>query len=179
MKDYYPEEITFCYWGNPILRKESSKIEDPESEELEEFIEKMKIALKEHNGLGLAGNQVNLDKRLALVTFPKEGEFSEIKALINPEILELSEETEIEEEGCLSFPKLYLKVQRPYRIKAKAYIHGEGETIIEAEGLLAREICHEVDHLDGIVFIDRISQMKRSLIKKDLREIAKKYSNVK
>ncbi len=176
MPDEYPKELSFCYWGNPILRERTVEIEDPESKELREFIRKMRAKLEEHNGLGLAANQVNCNRRICLVTFLKNNEFSDTRVLINPEIIEKSEESEVSEEGCLSFPELYKNISRPKKIKVKAYIPGEGETVFEVEDITARVICHEVDHLNGIVFIDHLSQTQRSLIKKELKRIAKEYN---
>lgn len=176
MADIYPEILEFCYWGNPILRKKGIQVEDPESVETANYIEKMRDKLEEHDGLGLAAQQVNCDRRICLVSFPKEDDFSDIRALINPEIIESSEETETAEEGCLSFPKIYQEITRPYRIKVRAYFHGEGEKVIKAEGLLARILQHEIDHLNGVVFIDHLSYSARSMLKKDLKRIAEEYN---
>jgi len=176
MSDYYPEELAFCYWGNPILRKKTIIVENPESPETSEFIAKMREKLAEHEGLGLAANQVNSDRRICLVAFPREDDYSVVRALINPEIIEIGEETEIAEEGCLSFPGIYRDIERPLTIKVQGYIPGEGETEFEAKGLLARIISHEVDHLNGVVFIDHLSQTTRSLLRKELRRIAEQYN---
>lgn len=177
MADVYPEKLAFTYWDNPILRKKTIDIEEKESQNTREFIEAMLEKLVEHDGLGLAANQVGSDRRICLVAFPRKGDFSEVKALINPRILGESEEVIENDEGCLSFPGLYLKINRPERIEVQAYIPGEGDVRFEAEGILARIICHEVDHLDGIVFIDRISKIRRSLIKRQLREIIENYGS--
>ncbi len=174
MSDKFPEKLKFCYWGNPILREKAVKVENPESPETQEFIEKMRLILEEHDGLGLAANQVNCNRRVCLAAFPKEGEYPEMKVLINPVILEKSKKTVRREEGCLSFPGIYKDIDRPGKIKVKAYITGEGERIFEAEELLARIICHEVDHLNGVVFIDHLSYLSRSLLKKELKRIAEK-----
>ena len=176
MTDSFPEKLEFCYWGNPILRKTAIPVQEPESDETTDFIAKMREKLFEHDGLGLAANQVGCDRKICLVAFPKENDFSDIRALINPEIIEKSEKTHIAEEGCLSFPKIYRDIERPVSIKVSAFIQGKGEVVFEANDLLARIICHEVDHLNGVVFIDHLSQMKRSLLKKQLRQIAEKYS---
>jgi peptide deformylase len=171
MADLFPKELSFCYWGNPLLRKRCIPVENPGLPELIAFIKEMKSLLIAKNGLGLAANQVGCDRRVCLISFPKEDDYSEIKALVNPVIFEASKESIIAEEGCLSFPKLYEDVSRPKLIKVKAFIPGEGEVCFEASGILAREICHELDHLDGVVFIDRLSQLKRTLLKKELDRI--------
>ena len=176
MADDYPDKLDFCYWGNSILRHKADRVLQPDSEETADFIERMKERLTDHDGLGLAANQVSSEKNLCLVMLPGEDGFSEPVALVNPEILEKSEETELREEGCLSFPEIYVPIERPKRIKVRAHIPGEGEKEIEAEGIGARVICHEVDHLNGIVIIDHISYSKRSMLKKKLREIASKHN---
>ncbi len=176
MPDIYPEILEFCYWGNPILRRKGVEVENPESAETAEYIEKMREKLKEHDGLGLAAQQVDCDRKICLVSFPKENDYSDVRALVNPEIIEQSEETRTAEEGCLSFPKLYIDVERPYRVKVKAYFPGEGVRTFEAEGLLARILQHEIDHLNGVVFIDHLSFSARSLLKKDLKLISKEYN---
>ncbi len=175
MADLFPEKLEFCYWGNPILRKKAIDVEDPESAETTEFIQEMREKLEEHDGLGLAAQQVGCDRKICLVCFPKKDDYSDVRALVNPEILEMSEETDIAEEGCLSFPKLYADVARSSKIRVRATIPGQGEIEFEAEGLLARILQHEIDHLNGVVFIDRISYTARSLMKKDLARIAKNF----
>jgi len=176
MPDRFPKELKFCYWGNPIIRKKTIEIENPESEETGRFVEKMMGKLKEHDGLGLAANQVNCDRRICLVTFLKKDDYSHVEALINPHIIEQSGEIVINEEGCLSFPKLYLQIPRREHIKVRAYIHGKGNVEFEADGLMATIILHETDHLDGVVFIDHLSQLRRTMIRKELRRIAKEYN---
>jgi peptide deformylase len=173
MADVFPKKPFFCFWGNPILRKRCSPVEDTELPELLSFIEEMKKILREKNGLGLAANQVGCDKRVCLISFPKEDDYNEVKALVNPVIVESSKEQVISEEGCLSFPKLYEDVSRPKLVKVKAYIPGEGERILDVEDVVAREVCHELDHLDGVVFIDRLSHLRRALIKKELDKISR------
>ncbi|HHS50158.1 MAG TPA: peptide deformylase [candidate division Zixibacteria bacterium] len=177
MSDEYPSELKFCYWGNPMLRKKTNEVEEPESPETLEFVEKMREKMREHDGLGLAATQVNCDRRICLVAFPKEDDYSEVKALVNPVIIEKSDETELYEEGCLSFPGLYIKIERPVRLKVRAHIIGEGEVEISAEGLLAEVLSHEIDHLDGIVFIDHLPQIRRTLIAKELKRIAREYND--
>ncbi len=178
MPDEFPAELKFCYWGNPILRKMAIAVENPESEETNDFIQRMREKLKEHDGLGLAANQVGCDRRVCLVAFPKEDDYSEIKALINPEIIESSDEKAIYEEGCLSFPALWLKIERPYKVKVRAFIHGEGEAEFEAEGTLAEVLSHEIDHLNGVVFIDHLPQIRRVLLSKELKRIAMEHNDL-
>lgn len=176
MIDIYPDELKFCYWGNPILRKKAIDIVDPNSAELASFIEKFLMKLEEHNGAGLSANQVGCDRNLCLVCFPRKDDYSEPKVLINPRIVQKSKELVVNEEGCLSFPKLYLDISRPEWIDVEAYIYGEGNVAFRAEKTLARIICHEVDHLNGVLFIDHISQLKRTLIKKELKKISQEFN---
>ena len=177
MADEYPEELTFCYYGNPILRKKTIEVEDPESDETVRFVERMMERLQEKSGLGLAANQVNCDRRICLVTFPKKDDYSDVKALINPHIIEQSGDIVVHEEGCLSFPDMYLQIPRREKARVRAYIHGEGEVEFEADGLLAEIVLHETDHLDGVLFIDHLSQVRRAMLRKELRRISREYND--
>lgn len=159
-------------YENPILRKKSTevdKIDDNLREILDEMVKTMKLA----NGIGLAANQVGIDKRFFVL-----GIENEVYKIINPEILEYGEEEVEFEEGCLSIPGIYRKVTRPKKIKVR-YMD-ENENIIEKEldEILSRAFQHEYDHLDGVLFIDKISPLSRNLIRKKL-EIMKKNSRTR
>ena len=121
-------------------------------------------------GIGLAAPQVGVTKRVLVVDVaPKDAPRDPIR-MANPEILWRSEEMEIYEEGCLSLPEQYADVERPAKIRVR-YLDEKGETQErEAEGLLATCIQHEMDHLDGIIFVDHLSALKRKMI---LRKLAK------
>ena len=123
-------------------------------------------------GVGLAAPQVGVVQRIAVIE--TTGGEKEPLVLINPDIYFFSDEKEENEEGCLSIPDINLKVTRPARVSVRAFDeHGREFTIENAEGLLARAIQHETDHLDGIMFVDRASVIARKMIDKKLKRLAK------
>lgn len=134
--------------GDDILRKKSKKIEVINKRILT-LIEDMKETMYEAHGVGLAAPQVGILKRLVVIDVG-EGPI----VLINPEILETSG-SQLDEEGCLSIPGREEEVERPNYVKVKALNEKGEEIIIEGEELLARAMCHEIDHLDGVLFIDK------------------------
>lgn len=135
--------------GDNILRKKSRSV-DKINDRILTLIEDMKETMYEAHGVGLAAPQVGILKRVVVIDVG-EGPI----ALINPEIIETKGNV-IDEEGCLSIPEREGKVDRPEYVKAKA-LNEKGEVIeIEGSGLLARAICHELDHLDGVLFIDKL-----------------------
>ena len=135
--------------GDNILRKKSRRV-DKINDRILTLIEDMKETMYEAHGVGLAAPQVGILKRVVVIDVG-EGPI----ALINPEIIE-TKGSIIDEEGCLSIPERDGKVERPEYVKAKA-LNEKGEAIeIEGNGLLARAICHELDHLDGVLFIDKL-----------------------
>ncbi|MFN8006555.1 MAG: peptide deformylase [Terriglobia bacterium] len=120
-------------------------------------------------GVGLAAPQIGVLKRLIIVdpTFgKKEGS---LLMLVNPEII-LAEGEQYEEEGCLSIPEFTAKVHRPFRIAVSGKRVSGDEIVIEGEGLLSRVLCHEIDHLNGVLFIDHLSSLKRDIIKRKIRK---------
>lgn len=128
-------------------------------------------------GLGLAANQIGLDLRLAVVKIKKEGNADLNIVLINPEMVE-SSGSMYEEEGCLSFPCLFVRVKRFSKVKIRA-LNEKGLPIeINAEGLFARALQHELDHLDGIVFISRLSLASRLKLKPALFRLKKQWKKI-
>jgi peptide deformylase len=129
-------------------------------------------------GIGLAAIQVAQPLRLITMDLAKKNEEGEVtpqpRVFINPEILSSSEEMSVYEEGCLSIPEYYEEVERPARVKVK-YLDREGESReIEANGLLATCLQHEIDHINGVLFIDHISKLKRDRVIKKFTKAAKK-----
>lgn len=154
-------------YGNPVLRKKAEKVEEI-NEEILELLNSMAETMYDAPGVGLAGPQVGELKRLAVID--TEGV---LKKVINPEILEFSDEMDIAEEGCLSIPGIYGNVERPNKVKVK-YLNEKGEEIIEElEGMPARAFQHETNHLDGILFVDKVSTLKKRLIAKKLMKLKK------
>jgi peptide deformylase len=124
-------------------------------------------------GLGLAAPQVDVRKRLLVVDISRDPDARDPKFLINPEILEASEDLFKYEEGCLSLPEHYAEVERPAKIKV-GYLGRDGAPReIEAENVLATVIQHEMDHLDGVLFVDHLSRLKRSVILRKLKKFKK------
>ena len=125
-------------------------------------------------GVGLAAVQIGVPKRVVTIDATRGEEEKKPIALINPEILWTSEEKSIIEEGCLSIPEFIDEVERPQRIKAR-FTNLKGETVeVEAEGLFARVLQHEIDHLNGVLFIDHLSKLKRDRVTKKFAKAAKR-----
>jgi peptide deformylase len=120
-------------------------------------------------GIGLAAPQVDVSRRLIVVDLSVGENPDDLIVLVNPEII--SKEGQIVgEEGCLSVPDITEKVSRPYRVRVKGLNLEGRETSVEGEDMLARALCHEIDHLDGKLFIERLSPLKRALVKKKIRK---------
>ena len=158
---------------DPILRKKASPLEKV-SEEVKTILNDMAETMYNAPGIGLAGNQVGVLKRLVVMDCSTDEEDPNLIKMINPEIVNSSDEKEELEEGCLSIPDHKSIVKRPANVKVK-YLNIDGiEKTLDAEGLLAACVQHEIDHLNGILFVDHISRIKRDMIlrkvKKQLRE---------
>lgn len=162
----YPEEN---------LAKVCTPIEQVDAE-LNQFIDDMFETMYEHEGIGLAAPQVNVLKRV--ITIDIEGDKTNQIVLINPEILEAEGETGIEE-GCLSIPGCRALVPRKERLKVKALNRKGEEFILEADGLLAICIQHEIDHLNGVLFVDHISALKRQRFKEKMLKLKKQINRSK
>jgi peptide deformylase len=155
---------------DPILRKKASPLEKV-SEEVKTILNNMAETMYNAPGIGLAGNQVGVLKRLVVMDCSTDEEDPNLIKMINPEIVNSSDEKEELEEGCLSIPDHKSIVKRPANVKVK-YLNIDGiEQTLDAEGLLAACVQHEIDHLNGILFVDHISRIKRDMI---LRKIKKK-----
>lgn len=123
------------------------------------------------NGIGLAANQIGIAKRVFVIGSKNIPGFPEPFAVFNPEIKEISPEEVLDKEGCLSYPGLFLNVKRPAWVVA-TYQDRDGNTKeIKVDGYLAKCFQHEYDHLDGICFVDRVSQMKLNLAMKKIRKM--------
>lgn len=136
---------------DPVLRKKSRKVEQFD-ERLHQLLDDMAETMYDADGVGLAAPQIGILKRVIVVDVGDE-----LIELVNPEILE-SRGKQRGQEGCLSIPGLYEDVTRPQWVKVKAQDRYGREFIIEGEDLLARAFCHEIDHLEGILFTDRLNE---------------------
>ncbi|MBC7217596.1 MAG: peptide deformylase [Candidatus Caldatribacterium sp.] len=156
-------------YGSSVLREKARPITDL-TQEIVDLAQDMRETMHAFSGIGLAGNQVGVPLRIITVLHP---ETKEDLVIINPEITAVSSEKELGEEGCLSIPEVYGKVERALRVVVRG-INLQGKEIrIEAEGLLARVFQHEIDHLDGILFVDRLHPAKRLLLSNKLKKIAR------
>lgn len=125
-------------------------------------------------GIGLAAPQIGVMKRIVVMDLAKEDEEPAPMVLINPEILKVSEETQVTEEGCLSIPELYYEVERPAEVTVR-YTDLDGKTVeVEAKERLAVCMQHELDHLDGVLYIDYLSRLKRDRVIKKFDKAAKR-----
>lgn len=155
---------------DPVLRKSALPVENITDKTLQ-LLDDMAETMYDAPGIGLAGPQIGEMKRLIVMDCSRDDEKSELWQMINPEVIELSEDNSTLEEGCLSIPGHTAEVSRPDWIKLRFTDIKGKEQQIKAEGLLAACIQHEIDHLNGILFIDHISKLKRDIIwRKVLKE---------
>ncbi len=154
---------------NSFLRKKTRIVQPEDISEIRKVLPTMFETMYQASGIGLAAPQVGIGLRFFIVDLMKD-DVSDPMVFINPEIFEKSDEQSGYREGCLSFPEQFADVIRPEKIKVK-YMDLEGKiNEIEADGLLARCIQHETDHLDGILFVDHLSSLKKNII---MRKIIK------
>jgi peptide deformylase len=155
-------------YGNSILTKKAEKITNLDRY-IEELAQNMVQTMYAAPGIGLAAPQINESKRLITADLSVGENSQNLIILINPELISLEGEV-VNQEGCLSIPDINENVARPYRVIVKGVDLKGNEKTVEAEGLLARVLCHEIDHINGKLFIDHLSRLKKSLIKKKLRK---------
>lgn len=144
-------KLKILTYPDPRLISKAQKIKNPKDPSIRELIFDMLETMQENNGMGLAATQVGKALRLCVIRFERK-----TYILINPKIKSKSWGKEIAEEGCLSFPGQFIPVKRSKKVKVVAENRLGKEITIEATGLLARALQHEIDHLDGILYIDRV-----------------------
>jgi peptide deformylase len=154
--------------GHPTLTKKAAPV-TAFDEDLARLARDMVETLHAAPGIGLAAPQVDVGRRLIVVDLSIGENPAELIILANPEIV-AQEGAVVGEEGCLSVPDVTEKVARPQKVRVRGFDLGGRETSIEGEEMLARALCHEIDHLDGKLFIERLSPLKRALVKKKLRK---------
>lgn len=155
-------------YGNDCLRSVAEPVVEINSEILE-TLDNMVDTMRNIRGVGLAAPQVGINKRMFVI----EVEEGEVRKVINPEILELSDVIESNDEGCLSVPGIYKPVKRSVTVKIK-YQNEKGEEVIEeATDLLGRAFQHEFDHLEGVLFVDKISPVAKRMVSKKLQMLKK------
>ena len=144
---------------------------------LRKLMDDMVETIHDAPGIGLAAIQIAEPVRLVVIDLAKKDEPSQPQYFVNPEIVWSSDERSVYEEGCLSIPEYYEEVERPAKVRAR-FLDREGKPQeIVAEGLLATALQHEIDHLDGVLFIDYISKLKRDRVVKKFAKMAKRAAD--
>ncbi len=164
------DELKLRIYGDPVLRSRAEEITDF-GPELEALAERMFQVMYEEEGVGLAGPQVGVGRRIAVLDVPLEDGSSFVGTLINPQILEFRG-TQKGNEGCLSIPGFQEEVARHDWLQVRALDLKGKEMAFECEGFLARAVQHEVDHLNGVLYVDRLSPVRRRLLAKKLKKLA-------
>lgn len=173
------------YFGNPILREKAVPVTCFDAD-LAQLGEDMIATMREEAGIGLAGPQIGQSLRIFAMEVPEEMDTDEDGSpnnpglqcplvVVNPEVEEMGDEDEEMEEGCLSIPEVRGKVQRPFAIRLRYQDVKGGTHEIDLKGLAARCVQHETDHLNGVLFIDYLSSVKKMSIKGRLKRIKQNY----
>jgi len=167
--------LPITVYGDKILRKKANKVTEVDLKTIE-LIKNMFDTMKNANGIGLAANQVGSNKSIFVVDVSQVEDYEDTKpiTLINPKIIERSEKKVLMEEGCLSIPDVREEVRRPESITIVYHDTDLQEHTLEADGLMARVMQHEFDHLQGILFTDLISDDLKKKYKKDINRIRKR-----
>ncbi len=160
--------------GDPILKTKARAVERFD-DELREEVARMAVLMHDALGIGLAAPQVGISHRVLVYRVEPD---SPTAALVNPQIEWSSRDEEISEEGCLSLPLIHVEVERPVAVLVRARDEHGDELVIEATGLEARVIQHEIDHLDGILILDRTSREQRKAAMRALREAEQAAASV-
>ncbi len=175
--------LPICTYGNPILRKKADEVKEV-TEDIRALAKEMLETMYKERGVGLAAEQVGRTERMFVIDVPPDSDVGDDGArenpdlemplvMINPEIAGHTEDVQVGPEGCLSFPEIFANVERWYEIDAE-YIDLEGRRIqIHAKGLVARAIQHELDHLNGILLVDRMSHVKKVALGGKLKRLVK------
>ncbi len=159
-------------YPDPVLRNKTSRVERIDSA-LDRLIKDMVETMHAAPGVGLAANQVGVPLQLAVIDLSSREEQEQrhpLLVIINPEILSM-EGSVLEEEGCLSVPDYSEKIKRAVRVKVRAQDRTGKQFELEAEGLMAKALQHEIDHLNGLLFVDKLSPLKKSLFKRRFRKM--------
>ncbi|MEP9372011.1 peptide deformylase [Mesorhizobium sp. KR1-2] len=157
---------------DPVLRQLSKPVERVD-DELRKLADDMLETMYDAPGIGLAAIQIGIPLRMLVIDLSKEGEEKAPMVVVNPEIVHSADERSVYEEGCLSIPDYYAEVERPASVRAKFLDRDGKQQEITAEGLLATCLQHEIDHLNGVLFIDHISKLKRDMVMRKFKKLAK------
>jgi len=156
-------------YGDPVLREKTETVTGFD-DDLKAIVEGMIEVMYEDNGMGLAAPQVGIPCKIIVIDQSFGERVDDVLALVNPEIIETEGECVLEE-GCLSVPGVYENVTRPEKVIVRFQDTGGATHEIHADGMLARIVQHEADHIEGILFIDRLSPVTRNLLSKTLRSL--------
>lgn len=160
--------LDIMIYGCPVLKKKAEPVTNI-TDEIIRLAKSMAFTMHAAPGIGLAAPQVNQSVRLITVDLSVGEKPGQLLVLLNPEILE-HEGQAVLEEGCLSVPEVNEKVTRPERVSISATTLEEKDVVLEAEGLLARVFCHEIDHLNGKLFVEHLSPLKQRLIRQKFKK---------
>jgi peptide deformylase len=179
-----PMSLPICTYGNPILRQKAVEVKDI-TDDTRALAKEMLETMYKERGVGLAAEQIGRTERMFVIDIPPEGDIDEDTGerdnpdvampmvLINPKITGRSDEVQVGPEGCLSFPEIFANVERAYEVDAEyTDLDGNRQTV-HAKGLLSRAIQHELDHLDGILLVDRMSHVKKVALSGKLKRLVK------
>ena len=155
-------------WPDEVLRQKAAPVEDF-GDELQQLIDDMLETMYDAPGIGLAAPQVGVSRRLLVIDTSSQTDPGQVLVLANPELVEAEDECE-EEEGCLSVPDYSAKVKRARRVAVRGHNRHGHPVEVRGEDLLARALQHEIDHLEGTLFIDRLSPFRREIAKKKLKK---------
>ena len=167
------DKLQLVPFTDPKLREVPQDF-DFENEDAKELKDKLITAMREFGGVGLSANQVGIDKKCFVIG--DEGDFT--KAFFNMEIIGASEEEDSIKEGCLSFPEHFAEIDRPDKLTIEYLDEKNEKQILSTDGFTSRIIQHELDHLNGILFVDHLSRLKRDVIIRKMKKF-KKEQNTK
>ena len=158
-------------YGDPALREKAREVTAVD-ETVRGLIADMQETMRAYNGVGLAANQVGVPQRILVVDVPVDEETRVSHALVNP-VIDQKTGTDNGEEGCLSIPGIYADVKRSRHVRVRGLDEHGHPVEFHAEGYLARALQHEMDHLDGVLFVDRLSPLKRQFLRQALESLAR------
>ena len=169
--------LTVLKYPSPALKKRTTPVERI-GEEIFRLVEDMVETMIKEDGVGLAANQVGADARIFVMNTAPSDEEPNVLAFLNPIVLDQEGEI-IDEEGCLSFPELYIKIARPQKVRVYAKdLYNEG-FVLDLSGILARAVMHEMDHLNGVLYVDRAAVTEREKIERYLETFMEKVHDDK
>ena len=159
-------------YGAPVLEQAAAKVSQFDNSDLQQLIEDMFETMYAAKGVGLAAPQVGISQRVTVIDISVGEDESKKLVLINPEIM-TREGTQVGEEGCLSIPGFREPVTRAHKVTVKAHNHKGEQIEVSGEELLARALQHEIDHLNGKLFINHLSALKRDIIRRKIKKMQK------